>query len=506
MSREIDDLDFNGLRSKIIEIIGTGSGSYGYGQSIQSSPVYQGNLITKNQWDGLRNDLINILVHQTGITPDIIEIVKGSSILESDPLLEYNDLIESAKENRFNLASSQSTVTSIATKTFTTQWNTYAYATVRLNFPSSDAARFFFNSGGKLRISSSRTGGSSTAQNGAWTTVLNNAGTIEFGATGGTLNYYQLTNSYQTLFQRALSTPYSANVYRIQALCNVPNNNIGSATSITFEITWTDNYSETFPNTSSPPEDRVDGTLTLNIEELKAAGNLQPSGEFSIISPIYEVTDITAGYNQPPSPPPPVPSPAPPPPPPDPPPVVIYNETVSVPSTVSVGELFSGIITGGAPNTSFSVQWKTSSGSISSSGTQTLDSSGNFNSGSIGVFADPDTYTLTVRFDYTGNVVVKTTTVLGPIYRETISVPALVQQGMDFEVSVTGGFPGTGFSVRIYNAQGGTILINPLIYLDSSGNFSSTLGAGVVPKNTYTWEFNFFQGSGNIYYKTTVIF
>lgn len=407
MSREIDDLDFNSLRTKIIEVLGNGGGTYGYGQEIKSSSVYQGNTITKAQWDGLRYDLINVLVHQTGVNPNLVEIVKGTRVSENNPLTNYNELIEAARITKFNLASSQSTVTSIATKTYTSPWNTYAYSTVRLTFSSADTARYFFNSGGKIRLSSNRTGGSSTAQNGAWTTVLTNAGSIEFGANTDSLNFYKLTNSYQTLYEKALSTPYSSNVYKIKALCNVSNNSSGTATSVTFEVTWTDNYSESFPNTVVDPSDRVDGTLSLSIEEIKASGTLQPSGIFTVTSPVYDVSGISAGFEAPPPPPPPAPEP-----PPAPAPSVGYNETVTVPSSVIQNTLFSGSITGGAPNTAFTVRWTNSSGTVTSEGSAVLDSSGNYNSGSIGSFANTGVYTLRVSFAYTGNVRLRTTTVV----------------------------------------------------------------------------------------------
>jgi len=407
MSREIDDLDFNSLRTKIIETLGSGSGTYGYGQQIQSSPVYQGNIITKAQWDGLRYDLINILLHQTGVTPNVIEVARGDRVSETNPLETYNDLIEAARTTRFDLAASQSSVTSIATKTYNSAWNTYAYTTVRLNFTSAETARYFFNSGGKIRLSSSRTGGSPSAQNGAWTTVLNNAGSIEVGGNTSPLNFYQLTNSYQTVYEQALSTPYSSNVYKIKALCNVSNNSTGTATSVTFEITWTDNYSESFPNSVVNPPDQVDGTLSFNVEEIKAAGSFQPSGSFTINSPTYDVSEISAGFEAPPPPPPPAPEP-----PPAPAPDIGYNEIVTVPSTVVQNTLFAGTVTGGAPNTSFTARWTNSSGTVMSSGTAVLDGSGNYNSGSIGSFAEPGVYTLRVIFSYTGNVRFRTTTVV----------------------------------------------------------------------------------------------
>ena len=55
-----------------------------------------------------------------------------------------------------------------------------------------------------------------------------------------------------------------------------------------------------------------------------------------------------------------------------------------------------------------------------SAGTASLDGSGNFNSGAVGVFAVPGVYTLTTRFSYTGNVVIKNTTVVATVP----SVPA----------------------------------------------------------------------------------
>jgi hypothetical protein len=294
MAAEIDDLDFNTLRNKIIEVIGNGAGTYGYGQAIQSSQVFQGNIIRKTQWDGLRNDLLNILIHQNGITPSLIEVARGSVIGEDagDPLQVYLRAIDTARFNRFLLAPGQSLVTAVSTKTYTSSWSSSASMTVQLTFGSADNARFFFNSGGKIRFISTRTGGSSTAQNNAWTNVLLSTGVIDFGADSDFLDFYTLTNTYQTRIASVLSTPYSANNYKIEALCNVANNSTGTATSVTFRITWTDAYVDPGPSVSPP--DVVNGTLSLSIEEVKASGNLQPSGSFSITSPSYTISNITA--------------------------------------------------------------------------------------------------------------------------------------------------------------------------------------------------------------------
>lgn len=293
MAREIDDLDFNTLRNKIIEVVGTGSKTYGYGQEIKSSAVSKPQIITKEQWDNLRYDILNALIHQNGYTPNIVEVAKGEVIGEEagDPLRAYDRSIDAARINRFQIAPGQSTVTAVETKTYTSSWSSSASMTVLIEFGSADEGRYFFNSGGKIKFTSSRTGGSSTSQNNAWTNILSETGTLEFGGTGEVLNYYVLTNVYQTFYRATLSTPYSANSYTVEALCDVANNSEGTATSVTFRITWTDPYTD--PG-GPPPGDAVDGTLSLSVDEVKASGSLQPSGSFSITSPVYTISNITA--------------------------------------------------------------------------------------------------------------------------------------------------------------------------------------------------------------------
>lgn len=294
MARQIDDLDFNTLRNKIAEVIGPGSASFGYGQDIKSSTVSSPSLITKQQWDGLRFDLLNIYIHQNGVTPTLVTVQKGDVIGDEagDPLRAYDRSIDSLRANRFLLAPGQSIVSAVSTKTYTSAWSSSASMTAQLTFSSADNARFFFNSGGKIRFTSSRTGGTSSPQNNAWTNILASVGTVEFGGNTDTLNFYQLTNSYRTRFEASLSTPYSANRYRIEAISNVANNSTGTATSITFRVSWIDSYIDRFP--SIPPGDVVNGTLSITIEEVKASGLLQPSGGFTISSPGYTVSNISA--------------------------------------------------------------------------------------------------------------------------------------------------------------------------------------------------------------------
>jgi hypothetical protein len=297
--------DYNAIRNKIIAILGTGSGQQGYGQPTTSSALFAGNNITKAQWDLLRYDLVNSLVHQDGTTPSIVTISSGDVIGYGAGYANtnYDTLAEQAILNRFNIGAGQSVLssptmagqTALGVISRTGAWSTQSQCTLTVTFATANEARYFFNSGGKIRFTSSRTGGATTSQNNAWTNLLSTSvGTVNFGAaTPALVNFYNLTTSYQQWYTLSSTTPYSSNFYRIEALCNCtdPTNTNGTASIVTFRITWKDDYVD--PHID-PPGDTVDGTLSLTVEEFKAAGFLIPSGTFAITSPTYSISAISA--------------------------------------------------------------------------------------------------------------------------------------------------------------------------------------------------------------------
>jgi hypothetical protein len=69
--------DYVAIQDKAQALLGIGSGSRGYNQTVISSDVVPGNEITKEQWDLLKTDIINILFHQEGALPSIITINRG---------------------------------------------------------------------------------------------------------------------------------------------------------------------------------------------------------------------------------------------------------------------------------------------------------------------------------------------------------------------------------------------------------------------------------------------
>lgn len=286
--------DFVAIQDKAQEILGTGVGSKGYGQIVQSADVYSGNQISKAQWDALRYDIINIKFHQTGTVPDIVTVNVGDPIAygASAPNTSYNTILDSAIANRFDIAANQSVISAAGTTSYSSNWQSALSTVLTVTFTTANEARFFFNSGGKIRITTGLTGGSGTAQVNAWKYFLTSAGTIEFGAnTNPSINYYTLTNSFQEYHKTFQTTPYSANNYKLEVRSNVADNSSGTATTLYIRITLTDSYTD--PGPSVPPGDIVDGTLTVSVEELKASGSMVPSGTFSVVSPLYSFSSFT---------------------------------------------------------------------------------------------------------------------------------------------------------------------------------------------------------------------
>ena len=293
--------DYNTLQQRVAKLLGTVSATFGYGQTVISSPVFQGNTITAAQWDDLRNDILSVKIHQTGSTPTIRNIAVGDLIddTSADPKVQYNTLLSTAEAERFELAVSQSQITALTPKTFSSVWSNSAEMTITATFSTANEARYFFNSGGAIRIESNRTGGSVSLQNSAWSDLLDIVGSQSFSANPVlAVNFYTLTNNYQTFYQLSSSAPYTSNTYKLQAKCDVADNSTGTAKVVTVKVLLEDDYVDPDIGSGSPdvypPDDQVDGTLTIESTEIKASGFLQPTGNFTITSPSFTISNITA--------------------------------------------------------------------------------------------------------------------------------------------------------------------------------------------------------------------
>ena len=291
--------DYSTLRSSAISIIGNGTATYGYGQPIQSVEKIAHEKISQADWDLLRYDIVNARTHQDGVAPTITDINEGE-ILSFTNNAQYSGLVSTALSNRFNIGSGRFLTESAVSSTRSTTWNTLVVCEVTATFANADLCRWFFNSGGQIRIQSSRTDGTATAQNSDWSNLTTSAGMQAFGGQTPSSgfspmngqNFYKLTNSYQNFYTLSSSAPYSSNSYNLDAKCDVANNSTGTATTVFIRVRFVDNYTD--PGPLGPPYtgDDVDGTLTVTVTEKRATGSLVPSGTFTITRPTYSITAI----------------------------------------------------------------------------------------------------------------------------------------------------------------------------------------------------------------------
>jgi hypothetical protein len=296
--------EYNVLRTQVSNILGPGTGTSGYGQILNSIQIPAGRLVSAADWERLKFDILSILLHQEGVTPNLITMLEGRviSAATSEAPAVYTAAAVNIGTNKFNLAAGQFVTESRGTISRTwdsttspaTSWRVSISTTTTVSFNTADEARFFFNSGSKIRFSSSRTGGTDSAQNSSWTSLLNTAGTQSFGANvPEAVNFYTLTNVDQFWYTVSASSPYTTNRFRIAARCNITNNTNGGATSITFTATWEDRYNDPGP---PAPGDLVNGTIDLFVSQTRASGGLYPNltpGSFSIASPTYSLGTIT---------------------------------------------------------------------------------------------------------------------------------------------------------------------------------------------------------------------
>ena len=332
VNSKILKVDYNSIRDKVVTVLGFGSGNIGYGQQarIQSTAVTDDSKVTINEWANLRFDIINAYKHIFGSNPTTAVVSEGATVRYTStftpdtgtldvPQRQYDEWADRITANRFTVAAGETAATGVLSKSRTGSWSTQCQCVIEVYWPNSNEARYFFNSGGQIRVSASRSGGIQSPslgyqQNAAWTSLLTSAGTQQFGAANpgtGTspsngLNWYRTTSTFQTYYTATASSPYGANTYRLQARCtDQPNNSGGLASQLEIQVLFTDGYVDpgvgvpaagvqTQTAANFPPGDSVDGTLTVNVSALYATGIMVPAAElFTVTQPLITVGTVT---------------------------------------------------------------------------------------------------------------------------------------------------------------------------------------------------------------------
>ena len=269
----ISATDYNTVQSRINTIMNTD-----YGQTLLSSQVSVGDIVTDEVMDSLRTDITKAYVHQAGSNPTITDVDEGDTILAAD-INGYSTLMTTVETNKFNVGSGQTTIEAGTQSSRTAPWGGggggVVTHTCTVNFTSATARTQFFNAGGQIRFSASRSGGSGS-KNTDWTNMLSAMGTVIFNytstsassGTGSTVGGLDLTTSYQQIFKKDGSGNYAENDYNINARY-VGNN-------IQFRIQFRDDDTGDQQGgfkAGSAQDEYVTGTLQSVIQHRRATGS-----------------------------------------------------------------------------------------------------------------------------------------------------------------------------------------------------------------------------------------
>lgn len=199
----IQAADYNSLVDNLNLVWGTGSGSYGYGQT-NLSTVAAGAKVSATEWAALVNKISAIASHQNST---ITAVTAPSS---GDPVKFVNAIntnLTTIQTNRLN-ASAQATSVTTA-KSTTTGWTDKVTFTTTVQFSSAGAARFFFNSGGQLAITCSHGSSSSTGIDKVFYDLCNAFGTMTLSASTANIAGTSFTGTTKTGGSGVLNTAYT---------------------------------------------------------------------------------------------------------------------------------------------------------------------------------------------------------------------------------------------------------------------------------------------------------
>ena len=269
----IEATDYNGFvnasANNINKIWSTGTGDYGYGQTAIPTVTANVSVVTATQWATLVNNLANIGSHTgTTITSRTAPVVGNTITILNNVATDINTLSGPARGNAAASGTTVGTFSGTTSKTSGTGSGSSAWTitfTHTVTFASADAARYFFNAGGLIKImyGKSSTG---TDHDDDWNTFAGKCGNIFFSGrvasttntiagqaytgttrlngTGGTqttlattTGFYNLTNGAgaTTIFQLNNDvSPYGNEFIRTTVALGT------SSTVLTFVTTWSD--------------------------------------------------------------------------------------------------------------------------------------------------------------------------------------------------------------------------------------------------------------------------
>ena len=278
------------------------SNVYGYNNATGSLDAATGETINASSTDnGYKNlqDEVQSLANFLGLT---LTGNSGSDRTSSNTITaaDWNNLMTDVKacfDARVAIPASSLTTDAADSSSRTSAWGSASENEIThqftMTFGSEAACRGFFNSGGEVLFTGSRSGGTSGSaagtigsQNANWTSLLSAMGTLTFnlddlvssGSTGTSANkgFYELTTSYQQLYIKYGSGSYASNYYKIEGAVDSTTN----PTVVTFKVIMRDDHAlgdgigpdgiDGNADDSDGYVDGVDGTISSVIQTKRA--------------------------------------------------------------------------------------------------------------------------------------------------------------------------------------------------------------------------------------------
>ena len=278
----IGEAEYTTLRSGINLVMGTPTGlgatAAGYNQILSAPSVNPGDKILAANWNSLKSDIDKAFTHQigTGPSPALVTVNSDTGITKviHDRLETVVNLVKDAG-NRFLLGAAQFSTISASSVT-ATNWNGIQIHDITFTWPTANDAKAFFNSGSRLRISTSLSYAGSEAKTLDWRTMVSDTAIIAINyidaykesGTGGTISnndgFYDLTGTERELYVRGGANPYSENRYKVLAR-SITN-------GVRIRVLYEDNDTGDQTGTGAPVDENVQGTLTSALSYVYATG------------------------------------------------------------------------------------------------------------------------------------------------------------------------------------------------------------------------------------------
>lgn len=267
----IQNEDWNPVQSKIVQVLSTPdvtTNDLGYNTSYGSGQVADLATVTGAQWNALRTDVNKAYLLQTGSNSDLTTRDSTAKITQAD-LTAISARVDTAYSNRVSVSTGQ--LNFVAGPSFSQSFTfSGGFTTIdaTITWANNAAFRGFWNGGGRIVITGSRSGGDPTPQNQSWTNLMTNMGSIVLTRTG----MFQSGNNWTGTFlnswgsgmygsqsvlpgiARAFTissqdTNYTANNFEIRLAGN--SDNIKTMTSLRILTEWTDGHQAQGSNTPS---------------------------------------------------------------------------------------------------------------------------------------------------------------------------------------------------------------------------------------------------------------